>query len=192
MAVPGDFEIMPLLALPFDRLLEDVAAQSYVVSCGEVGHPALLHVLADGNRSDLVAKIHLQTERPGYGYMLAKGLTTLAESWDAEPISLNHFMLGQLLEWEYADLVGLKPGPESHGYKQALIKPTPVAGVDWAKASYDSCRGLYKVSWHKDAKNFILDVTTPANCTATVTMPSGRVLFADSGTHRFIEPLGHP
>lgn len=163
----------------FERLLDDLASTKYAISCGEVGHPAILHVLAAHGRSDLIAKIHLQTDKPGYAFQLAKGLTTLAESWDAQPISLNHFMLGQLLEWMYAELAGIKPDPAHPGFQYAVIAPHPVADVGWTKASYDSCHGLYKVSWLQAQGEFTVDVTIPANCHATVALPATGSILLD-------------
>jgi len=168
-----DFGLIPpgLEQKAFDQLMVDVQSQDYAVSCGEVGHPALLRVLTKFGRSDVVARIHLQTERPGYGYQIKKGLTTLAESWDASLISYNHFMLGHLMEWLYGDLVGIKPDPNGIAFSRTIIQPTPVPGVTWAQASYDSVRGRIACSWKENGERFHLDVTIPANTTATVYVP---------------------
>jgi len=156
----------------FDKLLEDVVAHDYSVSCGEVGHPSLLRVLTRFGRADVVARIHLQTDRPGYGYQIKKGLTTLAESWDASLISYNHFMLGHIMEWFYGDLVGIKPDPTGVAFSRSIIQPHPVPGVTWARASYDSVRGRISCSWKESANRFHMEVTVPANTTATVFVPS--------------------
>lgn len=156
----------------FDQLLLDVKNHDYAVSCGEVGHPALLRVLTKFGRADLVAKIHLQTERPGYGYMIKKGLTTLTESWDTSLNSYNHFMLGHLMEWLYGDLVGIKPDPAGVAFSKSIIEPHPVLGVTWARASYDSIRGRISCSWHETDNRFHMEVVIPANTTATVYVPA--------------------
>lgn len=157
----------------FDRLLDDVQAQSFAVSCGEVGHPSLLRVLADHNRSDLVYRIHHQSDRPGYGWQIKKGETTLTEAWDASPISHNHFMLGHIMEWFYADLAGLKPDPSAPAWQHIIINPQPVEGVMWARARYHSIRGEIAVEWKRTQLEFGLSVNVPPNCQATVHVPIG-------------------
>lgn len=157
----------------FQQLLKDVADHDYAVSCGEVGHASLLRVLAQNGRSDVVAKIHMQTDKPGYGYQLRKGNTSLAEAWDASPISQNHFMLGQLMEWLYGQLLGIQPDPEQPGFRNAIIRPQPVDEVTWARGSYDSVRGRYSVFWNVTGKQLNMDIEIPANCTASVSLPKG-------------------
>ncbi len=156
----------------FEQLVSDVAAQGYTVSCGEVGHPSLLRVLTRFGRADLVAKIHLQSDRPGYGYMIKKGLTSLAEAWDARPISYNHFMLGHIMEWLYGDLAGIQPDPSGVAFSKIIIRPQVVPGIDWAQASYKSPRGLIYSSWRKTANKFHMTCTVPANTTATIFVPA--------------------
>ena len=159
-------------AKAFSQLLSDVKEQNYTVSCGEVGHPSLLRVLTRFGHADLVSRIHLQTERPGYGYQLKKGLTTLAESWDARPISYNHFMLGHIMEWFYGELVGIQPDLTGSAFSKSIIKPRLVPEVEWAKGSYDSVRGRISCSWHLTGKSFHMEVEIPANTTATVWVPA--------------------
>lgn len=157
----------------FAALMADVAAQHYAVSCGEVGHPSLLRVLAANGRSDVVAKIHSQTEKRGYGFQIEKGLTTLAETWDAATwASLNHFMLGHIVEWFYADLAGIRPDPAKPGFRGFVVQPQPVPRVTWAKATYDSIRGKIACSWKIEGGRIALDVTVPANTTATIWVPT--------------------
>ena len=168
----------------FDQLLSDVRQHDYAVSCGEIGHPALLRVLTNFGRADVVARIHLQTGKPGYGYQIKKGLTTLAESWDASPISQNHFMLGHLMEWLYGDLVGIKPDPAGFAFSRILIQPRIVPNVTWAKASYDSVRGRISCAWKSTGDRVHIEATIPANTSATVFVPC-----RPGGTVRVSYPL---
>lgn len=185
IATALEFDLIPsaLTKSAFDLLLKDVQDHDYAVSCGEVGHPALLRALTRFGRADIVARIHLQTEKPGYGYQLKKGLTTLAESWDAAPISYNHFMLGHLMEWLYGDLVGIRPDPLGTAFSRIIVHPTPVPDVTWAKASYNSVRGRIQTAWSTKGDRFHLEVLIPANTTATVYMPS-----KSEGTIRITNP----
>ena len=69
-----------------------------------------------------------QDERPGYGYQLKKGATSLTEAWDANHhASHNHFMLGHITEWFYKDLVGIDTDPDGAGL-QADHHPADAGG----------------------------------------------------------------
>jgi hypothetical protein len=151
-------------------LLEDIEEQHLAISCGEVGHPSLLRALMREGWSDVIYRIHHQSERPGYGWQIAHGATTLTEAWDASPISQNHFMLGHIMEWFYAGLAGIRPGAD--GFRHFVIRPEPVEDIAWAKGSYRSIRGEIRSEWHQDGQRFSLRVTVPPNTQATVYVPA--------------------
>ena len=154
-------------------LVKDVEARDAQMSAGDVGYRFLLQALARGGRSDLVYRMINQDERPGYGYMLKKGATSLTEAWDANlTTSHNHFMLGHITEWFYKDLVGIDSDPAGPGFKKIILKPTPVGDLTWAKASYDSGRGNILSHWKRDGERFTLEVEIPPNTTATVYVPA--------------------
>ncbi|HEU5069019.1 MAG TPA: family 78 glycoside hydrolase catalytic domain [Verrucomicrobiae bacterium] len=154
-------------------LVRDVQSRGDAITAGDVGYRYLLRALADGGRSDLIFAMNNQTDKPGYGYQLKKGATSLTEAWDARPSSSqNHFMLGQIMEWFYGDLAGIAPDPDGPGFKRIIIRPQPVGNVTWAKASYDSVRGPVACAWKRTGRQFALDVVIPANATATVYVPA--------------------
>jgi hypothetical protein len=156
-----------------DLLVRDVRQRGNAITAGDVGYRYLLRALGEGGRSDVIYDMNAQSAKPGYGYQLAHGATSLTEAWDAAPhASQNHFMLGQIMEWFYADLVGLAPDPAAAGFSNVIIKPQPVAGIDWARARYESPRGPVAVAWRREAGRFILEVSLPPNCTATVHLPA--------------------
>jgi alpha-L-rhamnosidase len=193
------------LADPEDRertlaaLVKDVRDRGNALTAGAVGFRYLLQALAQGGRSDVIYDMISQDDKPGYAYQLKKGATSLTESWDASPgASQNHFFLGQIIEWFYKDLVGIDSDPEGPGFKKIIIKPAPVGDVKWAKASYDSVRGPISVRWDRKDGHFQLQVTIPANTTATVYVPAAPdgevtesgVAAADSPGVRFLRRDG--
>jgi hypothetical protein len=89
-----------------------------------------------------VAKLINQDEKPGYGYQIKQGAAALPESWNASRgASHNHFMLGQVTEWFYHDLAGIRPDPTAPGFKKFIIAPQLVPETTWVDASYDSIHG---------------------------------------------------
>jgi hypothetical protein len=154
-----------------DAIVRDVRSRGNALTAGDVGYRYLLRALADGGRSDVIFDINNQSDKPGYGLQLKRGATSLTEAWDAGPrSSQNHFMLGQIQEWFYHDLAGIRS--DGNGFKKISICPQPVGDVTWVKASYHSIRGKIVSDWKCDGDQFTLRVTIPANTTATVYVPA--------------------
>jgi hypothetical protein len=152
-----------------EAIVQDVRARGNALTAGDVGYGYLLRALADGGRSDVIFDINNQTNQPGYGLQLAKGRTSLTEAWDGGS-SQNHFMLGQIQEWFYHDLAGIRS--DGNGFKTISLNPQPVGDVTWVKARYHSIRGEIISDWQRDGDQFTLNVTIPANTTATVFLPA--------------------
>lgn len=154
-------------------LVEDIHNNSNATTAGDVGHRFVLQALANNGHSELIYKMINQDERPGYGYQLKQGATSLTEAWDANhKASHNHFMLGHITEWFYRHLVGIQPDLSAPGFKNIVIAPSPVGELDWARGSYDSIHGPIRVRWDRNQNDFTLQVSIPANTTATVYLPS--------------------
>jgi hypothetical protein len=159
-------------AAVLNAIVANVRAHGNAVTAGDVGYRYLLRALAEGGRSDVIFDMNNQSDKPGYGYQLKRGATSLTEAWDANPTSSqNHFMLGQIMEWFYGDLGGIAPDPSHPGFQNILIHPQPVGDVSWARCAYDSIRGRIAVEWKKADGTFLLQVEIPAGTTATVDLP---------------------
>lgn len=160
-----------------EAIVRDVRARGNALTAGDVGYRYLLCALAEGGRSDVIFDINNQSDKPGYGYQLKMGATSLTEAWDARRSSShNHFMLGQINEWFYHDLAGIAcDAAAGAGFKAIVIRPQPVGDVKWASASFASIRGLIACDWNRRDGRFALNVTVPANAEATVWLPSREV-----------------
>ena len=162
-------------------LVADVRAKGN--TSGDVGFRYVLRALVEGGRSDVILALATDPTRPGYAYQIARGATSLPESWDANPSnSQNHFMLGQLTEWLYGDLAGIAP---VDGFRRFRIRPTPVAGLTWVKASYRSDYGLIESAWRRVGDAVVYDVSIPPNTTASVELPGAAARTLGSGKHSF-------
>ena len=160
-------------ATVLDGLVKDVRNRGNALTAGDVGYRYLLRALADAGRSDVIFELNNQSEKPGYGYQLKQGATSLTEAWDARrSSSQNHFMLGHIMEWFYHDVAGIGGYPAGPGFKRIIIRPQPVGDLTWAKATYDSIRGRIVSDWKRADGNLILKVTIPANTSATVFLPA--------------------
>jgi hypothetical protein len=160
-------------AAVLNAVVEDVSRHGNALTAGDVGYRYLLRALAEGGRSDVIYAMNNQSERPGYGYQLEKGATSLTEAWDAAPgSSQNHFMLGHIIEWFYHDLAGIGMDPSLPAFKKVVIRPATPGDLSWAKASYNSLYGKIESHWTLTNGKFALDVAIPPNSTATVYVPA--------------------
>ncbi|MCX6906851.1 MAG: hypothetical protein NTY01_02285, partial [Verrucomicrobia bacterium] len=57
-------------------------------------------------------------------------------------------------------------------YKKIVIAPTPGGELTSADVRYDSIRGQIESAWKKSGGKLTLNVTIPANTTATVLVPA--------------------
>ncbi len=174
-AIPCVLDLADLAEKPalVAALVADVRARTNALTAGDVGFRYLVRALADGGHSEVLFDMNNQSERPGYGYQLKQGATSLTEAWDARRgSSHNHFMLGHILEWFYQDVAGIGGDPAGPGFKRILIKPQLVGDLTWARGSYDSIYGGIRTDWKKTDGQFTLQVTIPPNTTATVFVPA--------------------
>ncbi len=154
------------------NLVEAVRAAGNTVTSGDVGYRYLLRALAQGGRSDVIFEMTNQSDKPGYGYQLAHGATSLTEAWDANRhSSQDHFMLGQIMEWFYHDLAGLAPDPAAPGFGRIIVRPEPVGDLRWAEATCETVRGRAAVRWDRGPKGLTVKVTVPPNARASVELP---------------------
>ena len=153
------------------------------IATGFLGTPFVLFALQKAGHPELAYKLVLNKTYPSWLQQVVWGSTTMWERWDGwrpekgfqDPgmNSFNHYWLGCVSEWLITQAAGLDTqGP---GFQHIVIRPAivkPEAGFSWVKATYHSIRGPITSSWKLDGGNFRLNVTIPANCTATVFVPA--------------------
>lgn len=163
------------------------------LTTGIIGTKYLMPALTETGRSDMAYDLAVQTTYPSWGYMIAKGATTIWELWqDSNRPAMNshdHPALASVGAWFYRALGGIDQQPDSEGYDHLRIAPQMVKDLNWASASINTVRGLASSSWTHGADETILEVTIPVNCDAEVVIPEdpqrsesrllegGRVIF---------------
>ena len=157
---------------------------------GDVGHVYFIRALAQAGRSDVLHRVYSRDGLGSYGGILKKGLTSLPETWDAMMDgyqSLNHCMLGHVMEWYYGYVAGIRQQPGSVGWKQVLIAPNP-GPLDWARGSLKTPAGRLPLEWRVQDGVFHLETEIPAGITATAVLPSGRTQPMSAGRQQLSEP----
>jgi alpha-L-rhamnosidase len=137
---------------------------------GMLGTKFLLRFLSDVGRDDLVLTIYQKREYPGWGYMVEQGATTLWEQWNGF-WSQIHSCFASADTWLYQGLAGIRPDPAAPGFKRIIIKPAVVGDLTWVKCHHDSPYGRIVSNWKREGQKLTMEVTIPANTTATVHVP---------------------
>lgn len=146
-----------------------------LINTGILGTKALVNALPQNNMNELLYALTSHTEYPGWGYMVAKGATTLWERWggyryfDASMNSLNHIMFGSIAEFYYKNIAGIEP--DMPGYKEIKIAPQIVGNLKYAGASIQTTYGKVSSNWKKQGRSVIFDITVPANTQAMLRLP---------------------
>jgi alpha-L-rhamnosidase len=176
------FELLPdnLRPKAAQFLENDIKSKGGHLSTGFVGVSYLLPVLTQWGKTDTAYHLLLQDTFPSWLFSVKQGATTIWERWDGwtpekgfqDPgmNSFNHYSLGSCGEYLFGGIGGIRAA--SPGFKTILIQPVVSHGLTWARTSYASIRGRIATSWKLEGKRLDLEVTVPANTTATVCIPS--------------------
>lgn len=173
----------------FANLIKDVEAHGNRLTTGDVGNRYLIQTLARNGEHELIYKMFNHEEAPGYGFQLKFGATTLTEQWDPrQGSSWNHFMMGQIDEWFFNSLVGIRPSTTpKQGYQKFIIAPQPVGDLKYVKASYETLYGTINVDWTCENGTFTLNVSVPVNTSAVVYLPGEKEpKEIQSGTYQLV------
>lgn len=155
-----------------DNLVKDIRKHGNRLTTGDIGNRYLFQTLANNELNELMYTMFNHEEAPGYGFQLKFGATTLTEQWDPRRgASWNHFMMGQIDEWFFGSLAGIKASTKAPGMQHFIIKPEIVGDLKFVKASTQTLYGKIAVDWKLDGKNFSISVNVPANCSADIYLP---------------------
>ncbi len=170
-------DMVPLADRPLlvEDIIADLEKRGWQQTPGDVGHVYFIRALAEAGRSDVLHRVYSRTGLGSYGGILAKGLTSLPETWDAMmdgAQSLNHCMLGHVMEWYYGYVGGIRQVTNGIGWQEILIAPNP-GPLTSAEVVAQTPRGRVVSHWRKDGSTFYLDAEVPKGVKATAVLPSG-------------------
>lgn len=199
--IKGETQTCYLLGLYFDLLpenkrpaaakylVEDLKQRGWHLSTGFVGLSYLLPSLTHTGNLDAAYRLLNQDTFPSWGYSIKNGATTIWERWDGwtdekgfqDPgmNSFNHYSFGSVGRWMFNTVAGI--GTEGPGFKRIRIEPQPGGGFTYTNASYDSIYGKIASDWKIKDKKFTLNVTIPANTTATIHVPAANAESVKEG-----------
>ena len=192
--IKGDTQTVYVLALAFGlvdgeqaelakkHLADNIKGRDYHLSTGFVGTKDLMATLTAIDRADIAYRLFHNDTFPSWGFSIKHGATSIWERWDGwtpekgfqDPgmNSFAHYSFGAVAEWMFKTIAGIDT--DGVGYRNIIIKPQPGGKIVYAKASYNSINGVIATEWKFKGGNFYLDVTIPANTTATIYIPAAK------------------
>ena len=163
----------------FGHLVRKITAETHGhIGTGLVGGQWLNRVLSDNGRPDIVCNFATDTTYPSWGYMAAKGATTVWELWNgntADPAmnSGNHVMLvGDLVIWLYEYCAGIRPDEAAPGFRHTMLRPVVAGNLTHVRATHISPYGEILSEWRKEGGEFLWRIGIPVNTTAEVSVPA--------------------
>jgi alpha-L-rhamnosidase len=157
-----------------ENLAKRVAADGMHLDVGVLGAKAILNALSDNGQAETAYRLAAQDTYPSWGWWIANGATTLYENWDINAprdISMNHMMFGEIGGWLYKGLGGIKIDENKPGFKNVLLKPNFVVGLDHFEATHKGPYGAIRSFWKRKKDKVTYEVTVPANSSATIYFP---------------------
>ncbi|MAT73225.1 MAG: hypothetical protein CMJ58_27385 [Planctomycetaceae bacterium] len=172
-------------------IVDDLRQRHWQQTAGDIGHVYLIRALATAGRSDVLHRVYDRGGPGTYAGVAAKGLTSLPETWDARMDgyqSLNHCMLGHVIEWLYGYVGGIRQRPGTVGWRDVVIAPQ-LGQLSHATTSFVAPTGRIASRWQVVDGEFRLVVEIPPEVEAVAVLPSGRSQRLASGVHQLREQL---
>lgn len=192
LSVPLQWKVVPddMIQKVADNLAEKVKEAGFHLDVGVLGAKALLNALSNHGHTETAYKVAVQDTYPSWGWWIVNGATTLLENWDLDAerdISDNHMMFGEIGGWFFKGLGGIYPDPEQPGFKNIILRPYFVSGLNQFQATHISPYGKIVSKWERKKKYVVYDIEIPANSTATFYLPDNikgeKMIQLESGKH---------
>ncbi|HEY3389272.1 MAG TPA: family 78 glycoside hydrolase catalytic domain [Prolixibacteraceae bacterium] len=181
LSAPLHWGIVPdeLRSKVAENLAKRVIADGKHIDVGLLGTKTILNALSANGYADLAYEVALQKTFPSWGWWIVNGATTLYENWPIDSksdISLNHIMFGEIGAWFYKSLGGIYTDEKQPGFKNVVLKPDFVKGLNSFEASHLGPYGMIVSSWKRTGKKIEYRITIPPNSTAELSLKGDKIL----------------
>ena len=162
-----------------------VERPAYSLMTGFIGTSTVTDALSENGHSATAYRLLQQQDYPSWLYSVVNGATSIWERLNSYTVengfggnnsmnSFNHYSFGAVASWMYNYSLGIQRAPESAGFKEIVLKPTPDPNkkMTFAKGYYDSPYGRISSEWRWEGNKWMYKTTIPANTTATLYLPA--------------------
>ena len=162
------------------NLAKKVVSDNRHIDVGLLGSKAILNALSENGHPDLAYEVATQEDFPSWGAWIKEGATTLFEDWKVNEerkgaMSRNHIMFGEIGAWFYKALGGIKPDPKHPGFKNILLEPHFVKGLERFEAQHNGPHGQIHSNWEKKNGKVFYNIVVPPNSSATLIINRGKI-----------------
>jgi alpha-L-rhamnosidase len=164
-----------------EQLVAAVEACSGHPTTGTVSTTSLLIALSANGHHDLAWHLAMKPGYPSFGHIVDHEATTMWERFDSfvpglgfnpEPMNgLNHMGFCSVLDWMIGEVAGLRPDPETPGFKRMHLAPKLGGGMTSLELAHETIRGTVRLWIDTSGGGLECDVTLPANTSATLDLP---------------------
>jgi alpha-L-rhamnosidase len=168
---------------------QGVARPSYSLMTGFIGTASISEALSANGKHDIAYGLLTNKTYPSWLYSVANGATSIWERLNSYTIengfggnnsmnSFNHYSFGAVAAWMYTHSLGIQRDEASPGYKHFILQPTPdpTGKITFAKGHVETMYGKISSEWIKQGKQTTYRFTIPANTSAEVKLPKGKML----------------
>lgn len=162
----------------FKVLLDIIHENDDFIDFGVIGGRVIFHVLSEGGEGELAYKMITRSEYPSYGFCVKQGMTSLPEDFTSPRLdrgvsSLNHHFWGDISNWFYSKIAGIRVNPYGNDPSYVIISPDFISSLDYATAHYDTVKGRITVSWKRDGDSILLTVDKADGINGRVILNNG-------------------
>jgi alpha-L-rhamnosidase len=171
------------------HLIADIESRGWHLSTGFVGTKDLMLVLSSLGRNDIAYRLLQNETFPSWGFTIRHGATSIWERWDGwtpergfqDPgmNSFAHYSFGAVYQWMVENIGGIRSA--APGFRRLVIAPEPGGTLTWARAGYGSVSGPVSSSWKLTDGRITVNVSIPANGSATIYLPGVGGVVTESG-----------
>jgi alpha-L-rhamnosidase len=175
-------------ARAFSALVADIEKQGFHLTTGNLCTKYALEVLAERGRLDVAFRVATRTDYPSWGYMFARGATTMWERWEEATgggmNSHNHPMYASIGAWLHRWVAGIRLADDAVAASDLVIAPQPLDGLASASSELRTVRGKASASWRSTVGRLELDAEVPSGTRARfrIRKPSPRARLTESGS----------
>ncbi|MBR5561649.1 MAG: family 78 glycoside hydrolase catalytic domain [Clostridia bacterium] len=148
---------------------------------------ALIGYLFEVGENQLAFDLLSNDKEVSFGHMKKKGATTIWENWNGQD-SRNHPMFGAVTKYIFMYLLGIRQAKGSVAYKDIVISPCFVEGMNEAKGHITTENGIIRVEYKKDGDKAVVKAYAEDGINAVFEYGEEKIPF--SGEREFTVNLG--
>ena len=160
----------------YDCFVNDIKKHDNHSTCGNITYVHLFNVLMRNGDNELIEKVLLNPEYPGWGHMLEMGAISVWERWEKNfehlvMQSLSHPMFGSYDAWFYHGLGGIRFNDYCRQGLEFTLKPEFNSDINFVECSILTINGKIESNWKREGENILYSFIVPSNTEATVILP---------------------